>query len=204
MDLSKLPKLSDTKSQAPAENPMPPAPQGINYQPYANRQPSIGGDIWFSVVIGIVLMLLGGTFAKFAIAKMTHHPFHTNYTWPDDDPRGRGGQEVDYFDLQGYTAWTDMGIFLFGVTVVFEAAAKAFIVMKPGAMSRYLLMLAIVLTLLAIILNLIAAMKVYSLDVIPTFSALAIAFGGWILFDEWATLQRMNQIIAPAKSPAAG
>jgi hypothetical protein len=65
-------------------------------------------------------------------------------------------------------------------------------------------MLAIVLTLLAIILNLIAAMKVYSLDVIPTFSALAIAFGGWILFDEWATLQRMNQIIAPAKSPAAG
>jgi cytochrome c oxidase subunit IV len=194
MDLSKLPKLSNTKSQVPAENPTPPQPaqpEVVNYQPYANRPPSIGGDIWFSVVIGILLMFMGGTFARFAIAKITHRPFHTNYTWPDDDPKGRGGQEVDYFDLQGFTAWSDMGVFLFGVTLIFEAAAKAFIVMNPGAMSRYVLMLAIVLTLLAVILNIIAAMKMYSVDIIPLLSGLAIAFGGWILFDEWATLQRM-------------
>jgi hypothetical protein len=77
MDLSKLPKLSDTKSQVrpDADRPTPtePSPQQV----IIYRQPTAGADIWISLIIGIILCFLGGTFARYAIATLTHQPFHT-------------------------------------------------------------------------------------------------------------------------------
>jgi hypothetical protein len=198
MDLSKLPKLSDTKSQTPAEDtPQPvadqiPAPPG--YQPMAYRPQGIGGEIWISLIIGILLAYMGRDFARFVSTRFTHETFHTNFTWPDDDPNGRAGQEVAYFDLQNCQAWSDMGIFLFGLILLFEAAAKTFIVIKPGNVSRAVLMLAILLTLLGVVLNVIACLKMFSVQITPLLSGLAVAFGGWILFDEWITLQRMTPV----------
>jgi hypothetical protein len=200
MDLSKLPKLSDTKSQeAPTSPDQPPAgapavpqasprPQAIEYGQYPAG--NIGGDIWISLIVGILLCLLGGTFARFLIAKATHHHFDTGYTWPDNDPKGRGGQDVDYFDLETNPAWSDMGIFVFGVVLLFEAASKTMLVMKPGKAARVALMLALLLTIAGVGLNLIACVKLLQVGITPLLSGLAVAIGGWILFDEIYTLKR--------------
>jgi hypothetical protein len=193
MDVSKLPKLSDTKSQIPepaTETPVPQAPVSMNYASRPYQPAGVGADIWISLVVGILLCMLGGTFGKFCIAKLTHQPFHSNMFWPDNDPQGRGGQEVDYFDVQGSQAWSDMGIFLFGVILLFEAASKTALVLRPGKPARAVLMLATLLTVLGVLLNLIACFKLYSGGTIPLISGLAVAFGGWILSEEWNTLKR--------------
>jgi hypothetical protein len=80
-----------------------------------------------------------------------------------------------------------MGIFLFGVVLLVEAAAKTFLVLKPGAFSRGFLMFAILLTFCGVLLNIYACFKLFDFGVTPLLSGLAVAFGGWILFDEWAT-----------------
>ncbi len=189
MDLSKLPKLSDTKSQAadPQAMPVDPLPLATARYPVEYRPANFGADIWISLVIGIILAFLGGTFARYAIATLTHQPFHTGVNWTDGP---KAGSEVAYFELEGFTAWSDMGIFLFGLTLLFEAAAKTLLLLRPGKFSRLVLMGAVGLTFLAVILNIIACAKMFGVGITPLLSGLAVAFGGWILFDEWATLQR--------------
>lgn len=191
MDLSKLPKLSDTKSQTPPPPPPPtdaPPPPPARPIDYGIAQPrGIGGDIWISLIIGILLCYLGGTFARFAIDKITHQPFHTTVNWTSGP---KAGTEVDYFDLEGHTAWSDMGVFLFGLILLFEAAAKTVLLLSPGQPARIALMLAILLTLVAMLLNGIACALLFGDGITPLLSGFAVAFGGWILFDEWSTLKR--------------
>ncbi len=209
MDVSKLPKLSDTKGAAEAAgvDPSPEAaregtregtaaaePAGRNRP----RPPGVGADVWISTVIGLLFVFMGMTFAKFVVAKLTHQPFDTNYTWPDDDPNGRAGQPVAYFDLQGYTAWTDMGAFLFGLTLLLEAASKAAITLRPGRASRAVLAFAAVLTLVTVGLNLYVCGLMFHYGLTPILSGLAVAFGGWILFDEWAALQATRPVTGGA------
>jgi hypothetical protein len=192
MDLSKLPKLSDTKSQTPAKTEPAPAPvQPVQQQQnMLARQPGVGVDIWISLVIGILLLMMGRNFGQWAIATLKHEPFHTGYFWPDEAPYN--GREETYFELIGFTALSDMGIFLFGAMLLAEAGAKTLLVLKPGAIGRGALILAAFLTLGTTLLNIYACFKLFDFGVVPTLSALAVAFGGWILFDEWATLQRMK------------
>jgi cytochrome c oxidase subunit IV len=192
MDISKLPKLSDTKSQTPPASPPEPVeesrPAPIDYANNPRYQPSgIGADIWISLCIGILLCYLGGTFGSFAIAKITHHPFHTGVNWTTGP---KNGAEVDYFDLEGFTAWSDMGVFLFGLILLFDAAAKTVSVLRPGKPARFALMVAIFLTVLGILLNMIACAKLFSVSITPLLSGFAVAFGGWILIDHWNALKR--------------
>jgi hypothetical protein len=196
MDLSKLPKLSDTKGQTAAENPDAPSPvvpQAAACYPVPPRRPGVGVDIWISLIIGILLLSLGGTFGRFLVAKISHQPFHTGVNWQYTDTP-KDGTEVDYFDLQGYTAWSDMGIFLFGLILLFEACSKTLLVLKPGKISRAVLMLAIVLTALAVVLNIIACAKLMSISITPILSGLAVAFGGWVLFEEYTALRAMTPV----------
>ena len=195
MDVSKLPKLSDTRAAEdaagpPAEVAAPVESAGGGPIPYRSpptpRPPMLGADVWISTVIGLLFVFLGLTFAKFALAKLTHQPFDTGVIWSDPDPRA--GQPVAYFDLTGYTAWTDMGAFLFGLTLLLEAASKAAVVLRPGTASRGLLASAAVLTGVTVGLNLYACGLLLHAGITPILSGLAVAFGGWILFDEVHTL----------------
>jgi hypothetical protein len=194
MDVSKLPKLSDTKSQTPsAETPGEPVaesrPAPVDYASNPRYQPGLGADIWISLCIGILLCYLGGTFGRFAMAKISHQPFHTGVNWTSGP---KDGTEVDYFDLEGFTAWSDMGVFLFGLILLFDAGAKAVLVLRPGKPARAALMIAIALTVLGILLNMVACAKLFSVGITPLLSGFAVAFGGWILFDHWGTLKMMR------------
>ena len=201
MDVSKLPKLSDTKA---AEGDVPPVP--VEAMPPATayrdrmipppRQAGVGPDVWISTVIGLLFIFMGVTFAKFAVAKLTHQPFHTGVDWTDD--AHPTNTEVSYFELSGYTAWTDMGAFLFGLTLLFEAASKAALTLRPGTASRWLLGLAIALTLATVALNLYACGLLLHVGITPLLSGIAVAFGGWVLYDEWQALRR-----SPPPTPVA-
>jgi hypothetical protein len=190
MDLSKLPKLSNTQESpaAPGEpapqTPVAPTPV-VEYRPNVPQQ-GIAGDVWFNAVIGLVLIGLGFTFARFLAAKIAGQPFHTGVNWTSGPHEG---SEVAYFDLEGFTAWTDAGVFLFGLVVLMEAASKAAITIKPGRFSRGLLALAFVLTIGATLLNLFVCFKMLGAGIMPLLSGLAVAFGGWILVDEWRVLR---------------
>ena len=193
MDVSKLPKLSDTKGATADERPSPaPAEQASGAVPHwepVPRPAGVGVDVWISTIVGLLCLSIGLPFAKFCVAKLTHQPFPTGYTWPDDDPKGRAGQEVAYFDLESHTAWGDMGVFLFGLTLLFEAASKTAVVLRPGSVSRGLLVLAVGLTVVTVGLNLYACILLQSVQITPVMSGLAVALGGWVLYDEWQTLR---------------
>jgi succinate-acetate transporter protein len=45
------------------------------------------------------------------------------------------------------------------------------------------------LTLATVLLNLFVCYRLMSIQVTPLISGLAVAFGGWILFDEWRMLK---------------
>jgi hypothetical protein len=197
MDLSKLPKLSDTRAAGgpvPGEpdRPMDPTPVEPLPAPVAYRHPAtvgppgIGADIWISTIVGLLFLSLGFTFARFLGAKLAGHPFHTNINWQTGPLTG---QEVAYFDLEGYTAWMEMGVFLFGVTLLVEAVSKTAIALRPGIVTRTLLMLAMALTAVTIGLNLYACMLLQKIGLTPIMSGLAVAFGGWVLYDEYQTLK---------------
>jgi hypothetical protein len=199
MDLSKLPKLSDTQA---ASGDAPPVPVGAvpptapYREPTTPRPAGVGADVWISTVIGLLFIFMGMTFAKFAIAKLSGQPFHTGVEWTDD--AHPANTEVSYFELSGYTAWTEMGAFLFGLTLLFEAASKAAVTLKPGTGSRGLLGLAIVLTLATVALNLWACGLLLHVGITPLLSGIAVAFGGWVLYDEWQTLRLTTPITRPA------
>ena len=195
MDLSKLPKLSDTRSQTPPAGPsdQPVAesrPTPVDHASIPRYQPGLGADIWISLCIGILLCYLGGTFGHYAMAKITHRPYHTGLTWDSDGPGGKAGDEIAYFNEPGFTAWSDMGIFLFGLILLFDAAAKAMVALRPGTPARAALTVAILLTVVGIVLNMVACAKMFSVGITPLLSGFAVAFGGWILIDHWNALKR--------------
>ena len=79
MDLSKLPKLSDTSKNAP---PLPhagtqddiDAPRA--YADESRRAPvrvtaGVGAEVWISLIIGLILIMVGWNFARFAAAKLS-------------------------------------------------------------------------------------------------------------------------------------
>ena len=194
MDFSKLPKLSDTPSHTAND-----AQPVVDYSPQLHRPGRFSGDIWISLIMGIFFIYLGENFGRFAMATIVHQPFHTNVNWTSGPNEGA---EVPYLELEGFTAWSEMGMFLFGLTLLFEALAKTLIAIRSSNVSRLALMLAILLTLLAVVLNIIVCCKMFSIGITPLISVLAVAFGGWILFDEWATL--MSYSAAHKKTLTAG
>jgi hypothetical protein len=153
------------------------------------QQPGVGADVWVSLIIGLLFIFMGLNFGKFLVAKLSGQPFHTGVNWTQGPLADSPNPEVAYFDLQGFTAWSDMGVFLFGLVLLLEAAAKAAIAIRPGNTSRFILFLAVLLTLATVLLNLFVCYRLMSIQVTPLISGLAVAFGGWILFDEWRMLK---------------
>jgi hypothetical protein len=192
MDLSKLPKLSDSSQSQPPPAPMAEAapqetPQAARYRPA--RSNGVSADIWFNVVVGIILLFLGRSFFSWSIATLTGHPFHTGWTWPADSPKA--GQEVSYYELDGYTAFTDTGMFLFGLAILFEAAVVVLAQIRPSGPTRALIYLALGLTVLCTLFNLLVSIKLMTLSppIVPLMSGLAVAFGGYMIVSIRGVLQ---------------
>lgn len=182
MDLSKLPKLSDTPRPAAQPDPTPADKPADTYAaaPVPSR-PGAGAEAWLSIVLGILLILMNIRFANYVFATLTGSEFHTNVNWTSGE---LAGQEVKYWDLQGLTAWTECALFLFGLAMVFEGLVLLLICSQrqPRASA---IALALLITVAATALNLIVSVRLFALGVLPLMSGLAVAFGGYIAAYEW-------------------
>jgi hypothetical protein len=67
------------------------------------------------------------------------------------------------------------------------------VLLKTGPLAILSLSLALLLTLVATIINLYACIKLFDFGITPIISGLAVAFGGWILYDEWQTISLISR-----------
>jgi hypothetical protein len=159
---------------------------------------SIGAEVWISFILGVVFMFMGFNFARYVGAKLSGGAFHTNVNWTAGE---KEGQEVAYFDLQGGTAYTESGIFLFGLALVLEAAAL--VVANTGARGRRAFVgFALFVTLLATAYNLFVAGKLFSLGITPLMTVIAVAIGGYMAAYQWRLFKQVSSI--PPRGASGG
>ncbi|HSZ55009.1 MAG TPA: hypothetical protein VK797_05070 [Tepidisphaeraceae bacterium] len=190
MDLSKLPKLSDTKAAeqppgvaAPAETPAD--PRHIDYAVAAPPKGMIFAEVWIGLIIGIVLMLYTRPFGSYLISMVTRQPFHTGVNWTDGP---NAGQEVPYTQLEGGTFYSDSSIFLFGLALALGAMAQALQMTRlPGR--RGAAWFSMVCVLLATLYNVVAVVILLQVNIMPLMSLLCVGIGGYIVYYEWNTMQ---------------
>jgi hypothetical protein len=220
MDLSKLPKLSQTPapptgSPAPADPADDTPPPAVAVNPYTawcrechapnlpgsrfcagcggklksdNPSPlgvTMGAEVWISAVLGLLFMLLGRPFGSWLYARITGGEHHTGVVWSEGTEKA--GQEVAYWDLQGFPALEQSAIFLFGLAMVLEALALATVYSRFRA-KRIVLVFAILVALAATIYNLFVTVKLFGAGFTPLMPIFAVAFGGYILACEWRLL----------------
>jgi hypothetical protein len=195
MDLSKLPKLSGEAPADPpaiadpppslADNPPARAVEPLTYAAAVSAPFSAAADIWVSLIIGLLLLYVGRSFAQFALASMTGKPFHTGVEWTAGAAQTG---EVPYFQLEGYTAWSDTGIFLFGLVLLLDAIVLALTARIPGR-ARPVLWFAAAMTAACVLSNAILCVLMFSAGITPLASVVAVAVGGWIFLDQWRLLR---------------
>ena len=187
MDLSKLPKLSQTAEAARKEGvdppaaaaPVPPVGPTTNYQSQAG--PVLGAEVWISLVLGLVFVFLGWTFVEYVATVARGQAFHTQVNWTEGP---KAGQEVAYFELQGYTAWTDASMFLFGAALIADAAM---LLVAAGSLGRrrWLVWAGFAITLMAVAMNAVTALMLMRVGIRPLLSLAAIAVGGYMAAYQW-------------------
>ena len=138
-----------------------------------------------SLIIGLVVMLMGWGFAKWATATLLGRHYDTGATWQTGT---RAGQSVVYWDLIGHQALSESALFLFGLACVLEAAAMAAGYARPGLRTATV-SVALLITLLATGYNMVTCVVLFKDGITPMLSLLAVGFGGYMAFAEWAMLR---------------
>ena len=185
MDISKLPKLSETPRPPSDEPGTWPRIDDVLAGSRAESVAGIGAEVWLSAVVGVVFLLVGRRFAAYALSLLAHAPFHTNVNWLSGP---KAGQEVAYRELEGFVFYNESAMFLFGLALLLEALMLA-VIHARLAFSRPVIALALLIAIIATGYNLVVALMLFSTGVLPLFSLLAIAFGGYIVMHEWRLLQ---------------
>jgi hypothetical protein len=220
MDVSKLPRLSNTQEQQQRERPAGAphdeqapdsrlAPDAEPTVPFASQAPAgssrpvlregldvgTGAEAWLSAILGLVFLLLGRSFGAYLFARMTGQVYHTGIEWTSGP---LAGQEVAYPDLQGFTMLNDAAMFLFGLTLLLEAAVIA-LVGGSFRFQRPLVAAAFGLAVIATAFNLYVVARLMGANVMPIFSLLAVAFGGYIAAYLWKVLRALAATTASAR-----
>jgi hypothetical protein len=191
VDLSKLPRLSGSD--------LPPQPASLPQQPLPAIEPrnvaafpppiapnphrGIGPEVWIGVAVGLLLIAISRHFPAYVFDQMTGRPYHTGITFVSD------GSEVPYPQVEGFAMLSDAAVFSFGAALVAEALLLVLAVMAGGIVMRAAMILAIFLTLAATLFNLFVSIKLLQADVMPQISGLAVAFGGYMVFEQVRTLR---------------
>jgi len=190
MDLSKLPKLSNTAASQPPPQEGIPAATPHNQPPENVRPPEDRGMtmaiVWFNVMIGLLLIYLGRTYPSYLLARAGGHEFHTYVTW---NVGPKAGQEVAYPELLGYTIYQDAGVFFFGVVILVEAALVALYTLRNSHFKPPIY-LGIFLAIVCTLFNLYVIVLVVGHHfLLPLISVFAVAFGGLIVVGLFSLLR---------------
>lgn len=182
MDLSKLPKLSNTPAPPPevpasSDPANPPRPDILaRYeQPVAAGR---GAEAWISIGVGVILLFAFPNFTLWWI----HVVFHTKPPAFLPITDAMTGAEIPY--PKSVFFWSDLCVDLFAYALVVEGIALVF-ARRPG-----MVMFALAVTAAAVLLNLYYMIRSFG-EGFPLVSAIAVVFGGYMGFYQWRLLQNM-------------
>ena len=192
MDLSKLPRLSNSE-QRPPTTPVEPepvdtrtaSPQTIASPPTQQPRPAYApfrpassrGEAWIAFAVGIIILLMFPRFVQWGSSRIFHTHFN-QYVMPD------GITVVPY--QQVHDIWPDLGCTLFGFTLIFEGLALGL------ARHRWILWIGLAFTLLATGYNLVYLIVSFGQYGLALVSALAVAFGAYITAIHWQLLHQAD------------
>ena len=171
MDVSKLPKLSQTtppadRSTVPAE----PAPAAVPALPYSTQPRAMAyAEAWISIGVGLFLWLFQPRMLQWLSSRL----FHTHF----DEFVRDDGTIVSYLSQPAF--WMDLGPTLFGLVLILDGLIIAFI-RRPA-----FIWAALLLTALTTAYNLIYLVISYSQSGFAPISFLAVLFGGYMVVVQW-------------------
>lgn len=175
MDISKLPKLSQTPKPADNSTPDTPAekapPATLPPATVAPPQPSTA-DVFLSVAIGVIILLMAPRFLQFLSSMM----FHTAFTWTFTDGNG---QPLDYSKTVFF--WGDLALTLFALVLVVDGLLLL-------SRSRLAIVMAFSLTCLSTLLNIGFVVAMFGSYGFQVFSGLAGAIGIYLMITQWNLL----------------
>jgi hypothetical protein len=178
MDLSKLPKLSQTPSPpvdtdtVPQPSKSPPAI--INYE-RRGQEASPLAEVWISIVIGLILLVMYPTMIKYVSSRL----FGTAFA-----PFELDGTVIPYPKVYPQF-WSDLCITAFAFVLILEGVALAML------RKRWIVMFAFGLTITTTLLNVGFVLATFATYGPPIVSLLASAFGGYIAIYQWRLLRSL-------------
>lgn len=206
MDLSKLPKLSQSPPPPPddaaiesasasstGQNASPAAPAAAN--PYIPPPTTTLAEAWISLAVGALLLFIVPFTLQYASSKI----FHTTFA-PFPDPNqpypakcdflqfanadGSNVTRVYYRDTAQFAS--DLAVTGFALVLIVDGIVLLL------ARNRPLVTFALGLTIIATLGNLCYLLSTFSQG-IALLSALAVVFGGYIALQQWNLLKSMNR-----------
>jgi hypothetical protein len=197
MDLSKLPKLSKTDPPPPAEesdqvnDSQRPAASSQPVLPYEPQREGVGIIVWFNTIIGLLAIAWGKNVIAYVFDRIAGKQYVTGATWTADAPGHVPDSPVSYPDLDfGMALLTDSSLVLFGFAVLGEALVN--VLFASGKLPRALLLFLMMISIVATAFNLYVSIRLISAQTLPLISGLCLAFGGWIVADEWKILMQLS------------
>ncbi len=189
MDLSKLPKLSQSPEPPPSStDPAPPAAKRV--VPRLSIA-DLGLDILVFVALGAIFMMLGPSFGGWLIAKIRGVPYETGVVWSPGTPKEN--QPVELFELSGGTGWLYMGLWTLGACLVVSALLMLLMLVLPR-LTKSLLLFTILFCVGGAIANVVAIiMQVQAGYTQPILSVVGVLAGGMCAFFPGRHLMDMRQ-----------
>ena len=205
MDLSKLPKLSQTQQAAPADSndasASTPAPQtphclqcGLPLRAGAKfcdacgavvRRADAGGgglgngaDAWLSIALGVILLIMSPRLIQYVLSPTT---FPTKWSISDET-----GAPMPY--TKSVFFWGDIAIVSFALVLIVEGIVFAF--GRRAAVVSMAFGLTCAATLLNLIYVIVMIQKGYGAQI---FSILAVAFGVYIAMQQYISLKMVRR-----------
>jgi hypothetical protein len=167
----------------PAANSTPTAGPGFRHD---DEPPGAGLEVWISIGLGMLLLLLAPNALKWTSAQI----FHTNFA-PYVDPLTN--QPADYILMTDGTKipyrrqtafWSDWVITAFAMALIFEGTALFF------SRRPLVVLIALAVTILATAANLVYLVATYGQG-LALLSAVAVLFGTVIAVFEWQLLRSL-------------
>ena len=185
MDMSKLPRMSQTPPPPPeVEPPQPASPHGVAmpnaYRPdaaYVEPAPSFA-EAWISIAIGLILLFIYPYFWQWLISLVS------SYKPPFLPITDSTGAEVPY--TRSVFFFSNLCVFAFALVLILDGLIL--FTRRPG-----LLMFALGFTVITAAMNFLCVVnETMQGRGFPIASALAFAFGVYIAIFQWKLLQSLR------------
>ena len=189
MDMSKLPRMSQTPPPPPPETSEPALDEGCSAPgiPAAQAQrayrqeldygsePTVSlAEAWISIAIGLILMFVStaGRFLEYLTS--------SNFSWNFTDPTGA---PLPY--RQTVFFWGDVAIFAFALLLIIDGLIL--FTRKPA-----LVTVALAFTIITVLMNFFYVVRMMNGYGFQLWSAIAVAFGVYIAIFQWRLLQSLR------------